>query len=191
MTMETLLSILVGVGLSAACGFRVFVPLLIMSIASMSGHLTLSGGFQWIGTLPALLAFAIATAVEIAGYYIPLVDHFLDIIASPAAVVAGIVVMASSVVGLSPFLRWSLAILAGGGIAGVFQAITGLTRVSSTATTAGLGNPILSTIEAAGATAFSVLSIAVPLVAMAAIAVLLGFVYWGRRGLLRHTRSRQ
>jgi len=189
--METLLSILVGVGLSAACGFRVFVPLLIMSIASMSGHLTLSGGFQWIGTLPALLAFAIATAVEIAGYYIPLVDHFLDIIASPAAVVAGIVVMASSVVGLSPFLRWSLAILAGGGIAGVFQAITGLTRVSSTATTAGLGNPILSTIEAAGATAFSVLSIAVPLVAMAAIAVLLGFVYWGRRGLLRHTRSRQ
>ena len=66
--METFLSILVGIGLSAACGFRVFVPLLVMSIASMSGHLTLSGGFLWIGTYPALLAFAVATMAEIAGY---------------------------------------------------------------------------------------------------------------------------
>jgi hypothetical protein len=190
MTMETFLSILVGIGLSAACGFRVFVPLLVMSLASMSGHLTLSGGFSWIGTYPAMLAFAVATVAEIAGYYIPWIDHILDIIATPAAVVAGVIVMASSVVGVSPFLRWSLAILAGGGIAGTFQAITGLTRASSTATTAGLGNPIVSTVEAAGATAFSVLSIAIPLVGLAAIALLLAFVYWARRGLFRHIRSK-
>lgn len=175
--METLSSILVGIGLSAACGFRVFVPLLVMSIASLSGHLTLSDGFAWIGTYPALVAFAVATLAEIAGYYIPWVDHLLDIIASPAAVVAGIIVMASSVVGVSPFLRWSLAILAGGGIAGTFQAITGLTRASSTATTAGLGNPIVATVEAAGATAFSILSIAVPVIGLAAVLLLLAFMY--------------
>lgn len=185
--METLLSILVGIGLSAACGFRVFVPLLAMSIASMSGHLTLAGGFEWIGTYPALLAFAVATAAEIAGYYIPFVDHLLDLIASPAAVVAGIIVMASSVVGVSPFLRWSLAILAGGGIAGTFQAITGLTRASSTASTAGVGNPIVSTVEAAGATAFSVLSIAIPLAGLAAIILILAFVYRARRSLRDRT----
>jgi hypothetical protein len=184
---ETLLSILVGIGLSAACGFRVFVPLLAMSIASMSGHLTLAGGFEWIGTYPALLAFAVATAAEIAGYYIPFVDHLLDLIASPAAVVAGIIVMASSVVGVSPFLRWSLAILAGGGIAGTFQAITGLTRASSTASTAGVGNPIVSTVEAAGATAFSVLSIAIPLAGLAAIILILAFVYRARRSLRDRT----
>lgn len=190
MSAETFLSVLVGIGLSAACGFRVFVPLLVMSIASLSGHLTLSSGFEWIGTYPALLAFTVATAAEIAGYYIPWVDHLLDVIAGPAAVVAGIIAMASSVVGVSPFLRWSLAIIAGGGIAATFQAITGLARVTSTATTAGLGNPAVSTIEAAGATAFSVLAIAIPLVGVAAIAILLALVYWPGRALLRRTRSR-
>ncbi len=189
MTAGTLLSVLVGIGLSAACGFRVFVPLLVMSIASISGHLTLAGGFEWIGTYPALLAFAIATAVEIAGYYIPWVDHLLDLIASPAAVVAGIIVMASSVSGVSPFLRWSLAIIAGGGVAGTFQALSGLARVTSTATTGGLGNPVVSTIEAAGATAFSVLAIAVPLACLAGLAIVLGLVYWPGRALVRRTRS--
>ena len=185
MTAETLMSILVGIGLSAACGFRVFVPLLVMSIASLSGHLALSTGFEWIGTYPALLAFAVATAAEIAGYYIPWVDHLLDLVAGPAAVVAGIIVMASSVVGVSPFLRWSLAVLAGGGIAAAFQTITGLARVTSTTTTGGLGNPVVSTIEAAGATAFSVLAIAMPLVCMAAIALVLALLYRPGRALLR------
>src|ERR1051325_11169062 len=86
---ETVLSICLGIGLSAACGFRIFVPLLVMSIAAMSGHLALSPGFQWIATYPALLTFAVATAVEIAGYYIPWVDHALDTLATPASIVAG------------------------------------------------------------------------------------------------------
>ncbi|MFQ5931753.1 MAG: DUF4126 domain-containing protein, partial [Nitrospiraceae bacterium] len=90
--METLLSICVGIGLSAACGFRVFVPLLVMSIASRGAHLTLAPGFEWIGTYPALLAFAIASCIEIAGYYVPWVDNLLDTIATPTAIVAGIVV---------------------------------------------------------------------------------------------------
>jgi len=83
--METLFSVSAGVGLSAACGFRVFVPLLVMSIASLSGHLPLAHGFEWIGTYPALVSFAVATCVEVLGYYIPWVDHALDTIATPAA----------------------------------------------------------------------------------------------------------
>ena len=162
--METLLSVLVGVGLSAACGFRVFVPLLAISIASLSGHLTLSSGFEWMGTYPALVSFAIATVLEIAGYYIPWIDHFLDIVASPAAVIAGMIAMASSVAGLSPFLRWSLAIIAGGGIAATIQMITGLTRLTSSSATAGLMNPLVSTAEAAGATAFSAMALIVPII---------------------------
>jgi hypothetical protein len=189
MNSETILSIIVGLGLSAACGFRVFVPLLVMSIASLSGHLNLSSGFEWIGTYPALVAFAIATVLEIAGYYIPWVDHLLDVVAAPAAVVAGIIVMASSVAGMSPFLRWSLAIIAGGGIAGTFHAATGMSRVASSVKTAGLGNPILSTAEAAGATAFSVMAITIPLLGIAAIAIFLLIAYLPGRALLRSIRS--
>ena len=56
--MDTILSVCLGIGLSAACGFRVFVPLLVMSIANLSGHLTLAHGFDWIGTYPALITFS-------------------------------------------------------------------------------------------------------------------------------------
>src|SRR5438309_12026247 len=104
--METLLSICLGIGLSAACGFRVFVPLLVMNIAALSGHLALAHGFEWIGSYPALVAFAVATGVEVAGYYIPWVDHFLDTIATPAAIIAGTLITASMATHLSPFLRW-------------------------------------------------------------------------------------
>ncbi|MGD2115402.1 MAG: DUF4126 family protein, partial [Acidobacteriota bacterium] len=37
--METLLSVALGLGLAAACGFRVFVPLLAMSVAVRAGHM--------------------------------------------------------------------------------------------------------------------------------------------------------
>lgn len=171
--METLLSVCVGIGLSAACGFRVFVPLLIMSIASLSGHLTLAHGFEWIGTYPALIAFAVATCLEIAGYYIPWLDHLLDTIATPAAIVAGIIVTASAVADMSPFLKWTLAVIAGGSAAGLVQGATVVTRGASTLTTAGLGNPLVATLELAGAVTTSVLAIVVPLLAVGLVMVVL------------------
>src|SRR5882672_5938670 len=114
--MEALTSICLGIGLSAACGFRVFVPMLFMSIAALSGHLTLGAGFQWIGTYPALVTFAVATALEIGGYYIPWLDHLLDTMATPAAIVAGTVATAAVVTNMSPMLKWTLAIIVGGGV---------------------------------------------------------------------------
>jgi hypothetical protein len=71
LAMNHLLSLAVGIGLAAACGFRVFVPLLVMSAAAYTGHLELSSGFHWIGTLPALVAFASATVLEIAALRSP------------------------------------------------------------------------------------------------------------------------
>jgi hypothetical protein len=170
--METILSICVGIGLSAACGFRVFVPFLIMSIAACSGHLTLAPGFQWIGSHPALLAFSVATALEVAGYYIPWLDHFLDSLATPAAIVAGTIVTASCVTDVSPFLRWTLAVIAGGGAASVVQASTVLLRGASTMTTAGLGNPVFATAELAGSVVTSVSSILAP--GLAVVLVIVG-----------------
>jgi hypothetical protein len=186
--MENLLSVLVGVGLAAACGFRVFVPLLVLSLAARSGEMTLGHGFGWIASQPALIAFAVATLVEIAGYYIPWVDHLLDTVATPTAVVAGVLVTASTLGHMSPFLQWSVALLAGGGTAAVFQGLTAAARGVSTLTTGGLGNPIVSTVEAGGSALLSVLAVTVPVLAVLSLFLLL---YFGvKRLLLRRPAAR-
>ncbi len=187
---ETLLSIFVGIGLSAACGFRIFVPLLVMSIASLSGYLTLAPGFEWIASVPALVAFAIATVLEIAGYYIPWLDHLLDIVASPAAVIAGILVTASAVTGMSPFLRWAFAIIAGGGVAGTIQVITSMTRLTSGATTGGAANPLVSTAEGAGSMILSILAVLVPMATIVLVAAILLLALGPGRRLLRRRSPR-
>lgn len=181
--MDTVLSILIGIGLSAACGFRVFVPLLVMSLASRAGvgHLELGPSFAWIGSAPALIAFAVATVLEIAGYYIPWVDNLLDAVATPTAIVAGILVTASAAGEMSPLLRWSLAILAGGGTAAVFQGITATARQISSFTTGGLGNPVVATVEAGGSAILSVLAITLPVLA---VLVVFGLLFFGVRRML-------
>jgi hypothetical protein len=186
--MDTLLAVSLGIGLSAACGFRVFVPLLVMSVASISGHLTLAHGFEWIGSYPALVTFSAATCAEVAGYYIPWVDHLLDTVATPAAIVAGTVTTAAMVGDMSPFLKWTLAAIAGGGVAGVVQGTTVLVRGASTLTTGGLGNPLFATVELGGALFTSFLALLAPLLAVGFIVVL--FFIFGKK-LLRKFRKAQ
>src|SRR5207302_11014775 len=105
----------------------------------------------------ALISLSVATSLEIAGYYIPWLDHLLDTLATPASIVAGIIVTASAVGDMSPFLKWTLAVIAGGGAAGLVQGATVMTRAVSPATTGGLANPLVSTLELGGATITSVL----------------------------------
>ncbi len=187
MFIDTLLGIAVGIGLSAACGFRVFVPLLVMNLASLTGHLQLSSGFEWIGSEYATIAFGIATLVEILAYYTPWLDHFLDLIASPAAIVAGTIVTASMVIDLSPFLKWTLAIIAGGGAAALIQGATVAFRMKSSSLTGGMGNPLISTAEAVGSLITSLLAIIVPILCLILLALLLllalrkaGRIFFGR-----------
>jgi hypothetical protein len=174
--METLLGIMVGIGLSAACGFRVFVPLLAMNLAVLSGQLHLSPEFAWIGSYYATVAFGIATIVEVLGYYIPWLDHMLDIVATPAAVVAGTLVTASTLIDISPFLKWALALIAGGGIAGLTQGTTVALRAQSTAATGGLANPLIATLELAGSIITVFLALLLPIFCLVMIALLLLFV---------------
>lgn len=169
--METFLALLVGIGLSAACGFRVFVPMLVVSAAAWSGWLPLAPGFEWLGTLPALMAFAVATVVEVAGYYVPWLDNALDTVAGPVAMVAGSVLMASVIADVNPFLKWTLAIIAGGGTAATVQGMTTLARAGSSALSLGFLNPVISTIELVGSAVLAILAIAVPLVALLLLAV--------------------
>jgi hypothetical protein len=183
--MEILLSVLIGIGLAAACGFRVFVPFLVVSIASASGHLELSPGFEWIGSNPALIAFAAATLLEILAYYIPWLDNLLDTIATPVAVLAGIIISASVVADVSPFLRWTLAVIAGGGTAAAVQAATVALRGASSVGTGGVANPVVSTGELGGSAVVATLAVALPVVAVVLVVIIGAFLVrlrkWTRR----------
>lgn len=163
--METITSILLGIGLSAATGFRIFVPFLVASIAAVAGYSPLSPSFEWIGTYPALIAFGVATIIEIAAYYIPWLDNLLDSIATPAAFIAGAILMVAVVSGLPPLAKWALAIIAGSGAAGIVQTGTIITRAASTTTTGGLANPVVSTVEAGSSFGLSLLAIMLPIAA--------------------------
>ncbi len=183
--MESLLAIIVGVGLAASTGFRVFVPLLVVSVAANAGYIALAENFDWLGTWTALVAFAVAAAIEVAAYYVPWLDNLLDTIASPIAVIAGAVLFAASVTGFDPFLQWSLAIIAGGGSAAIVQGGTVVTRVASTTTTGGLANFVVSTLETLAGFFFAVMSIVVPLLALILLLAVVGSMYYVGRQVLR------
>jgi hypothetical protein len=188
--MDSTLAILIGIGLAASCGFRVFAPLLVVSAATHAGYVDVAHGFNWIGTWPATIAFAVAAVVEITAFYIPWLDNLLDMIASPIAVIAGAILFAAVAADLDPFLHWSLAIIAGGGSAAIVQAGTVLTRAASTTSTAGFANFAVSTFETAAGFFFSLMSIAVPVLALLLLIALIGAMYYASRRVLRKIFSR-
>ena len=170
--MEIVSSVGLGVGLAAACGFRVFLPVLVMGLAARTGLLELTDGFEWMAGTAALSTVAVAMACEMGAYYIPWLDNLLDTVAMPAAVTAGTVVAAANVETATPLLSWSVAAVTGGGAAAVVQAGTTLLRGASTLATAGLGNAVVSTAENGAAVGLSLLALTVPMLAMAAVLVL-------------------
>ena len=184
-----MLSIALGIGLAAAVGFRVFLPMLVMSVAAYSGHLTLSSGFAWLATPPALVMLSVAALLEILAYYIPGVDNLLDTIATPAALIAGTVVSAAVMTDLPPIVKWTTALIAGGGAAGLTQGLTSLLRAKSTLTTAGLGNHLVATGEIGAALALSLLSLAAPLLAVVLVALLCWLAVRALRRLRRSKRA--
>ena len=168
-----LVSIAIGLGLAAAAGFRVFVPLLALGLASRQGLVALAPGFEWVASPPALIAFGTATVVEVLAYHVPFLDHLLDVIATPSAVVAGTIASAAVLTDLPPVVKWSVAVLAGGGAAGLVQTATVLARVGSTTFTGGLGNVLFASFELFGAVGTVVLAIALPMVAFGLLLLLL------------------
>jgi len=173
---ETVISIFLGIGLAASVGFRVFLPLFALSLAAYFDFWELNESWQWIGSLAAVITLGVATLVEIATYYIPFVDNLLDSIAIPLATVAGTAVMVSTVADLSPVVTWALAIMAGGGTAATIKTASGATRLTSSVSTAGLGNPLVTTIETGSSIVMTLMSLFLPFVGFVlAIVVLIVF----------------
>jgi hypothetical protein len=174
--METILAVITGIGLSAACGFRIFVPLLALSLATKYGLITLASGFEWMGGYYAMIAFASATVLEVIAYYIPWLDNMMDAIASPVSILAGTVATASVITDMPPSLKWMVAIIAGGGAAGLLQGATTALRAKSSLFTGGIGNPAVSTLELVGSALTAILAIILPIIGIILVVAFIIFV---------------
>lgn len=189
--MEIFLSILAGLALSAACGFRVFVPLLVVAIAARTGHLSCGAGFEWLASDAAWISLSVATVLEIVAYYVPCVDNFVDALAIPVAGVAGAILTASFATDVSPWLQWMLGVVAGGGVATAVHAGMATIRGGVTALTGGMGNGVYATGETALATGGSLLAVCLPVVGSILILgfvvalVFFGYRFYARRRELR------
>ena len=192
---DTLIEVMLAISLSTAAGFRVFVPLLALSAAAVIGHLDLPADLDWAETPQALAVFAVACLLEVSGYYIPWFDHFLDIFATPAAILSGTIVAASVAPEMNPLVQWTLALVAGGGTAGLTKGLMNLLRGASTAASGGLTNPILATIELVIAIVLSVLAVTAPLIGGIVVLGVLGvaiqrvWTFVARRRTLQHSPS--
>ena len=174
--MEWIISIFLGIGLAAAVGFRIFLPFLVVNLAAQWDLLELASGFEWMGSKPALILFATASLLEVLAYFIPWFDNLLDVITAPAAMICGTLMMASIMVDMAPWIRWTLAVIAGGGTAGLIKGTSTATRAVTSITTAGIGNPIIATIEVIGSILLSVMAVFIPLLAVIMVLVLLGLM---------------
>jgi Domain of unknown function (DUF4126) len=167
--LEWIVPVALGLGLAAATGFRVFMPLLFAGLAAKTGYLpVMTDGFSWLTSAPALAMLAVASFAEVAAYYLPGIDNLLDALSAPAAVIAGIGVSAAAMAGFDPMVKWTLAIIAGGGAAGLTAGATTLARGKSTLLTAGLGNNVIATGEILAAVVTSLLAIFAPVLASSA-----------------------
>ncbi|MFT4022839.1 MAG: DUF4126 domain-containing protein [Flavihumibacter sp.] len=164
---EVFLAVAMGIGLSACCGFRVFLPLLVAAVAARSGLLPVQYGMEWLGSWTAIICLGTAMVLEILAYYIPFIDNILDAIATPLAVGAGTLVAFSvfPTGEMEPLYRWGMALLAGGSLAGTIQIGSGLLRLLSSKTTAGTGNGAVATGENMAALGGSLASLWVPVLA--------------------------
>jgi len=174
---ETIFSILLGIGLAASVGFRVFVPLFALSIAAYFDVIPLNESWQWVGSTAAMITLGIATIVEIIAYLIPWLDNLLDSIAVPLAAIAGTAVMLSTMADMEPLITWSLAIIAGGGTATAIKASTSTTRLASTATTGGIANPIVATVESGTSIVMSILAFVAPVLAILLVIIILWLMF--------------
>ena len=183
---QILLSLSLGLGLAAACGFRVFIPPLMMGVGSRLDLYKLEGSFVWVDDTWAIAIFAVATLLEIGGYFIPWIDNLLDAVATPAAIIGGIFVTSASLEGeLDPSAQWTLSVIAGGSVSGVIQLGTVATRAISTGTTGGLANPIISLLEAIA----SILCILISLFLVAIIPIVIIFLIWKSIGYIQITKK--
>lgn len=140
-------SIVLGVSLAASCGLRAFLPLFLVGMGARLGLVDLGDAFEWLGHTPALLALGVGVVCELLGDKIPFVNHVLDLLATPLRALAGMLVLAATIVDMPIWVVALLAIIIGGGVAVAVHVTKSGLRGASTAATAGASSPFHSAVE--------------------------------------------
>jgi len=164
-----LIHVSMGIGLAACAGLRAFLPLFVVALAGKLEFVTLSDSFTWMASWPALVVFGAAVVAEVLSDKFPIVDNLLDSVQIFVKPIAGALVAATVVEDWAPLYVTVVAIIGGGSAAGLVHVAKAKVRLVSSATTAGLGNPVLSVSEDVGALAGSVGSLLVPQVVVAVL----------------------
>jgi hypothetical protein len=191
LSMDTLIAVAVGLGLAASAGMRVFLPLFVLGVAGSTGAVPLAEGWTWLASPAALIGLGTAMLLEIGAYYVPWLDQALDVVATPSALIAGMIATASVLVDMPPLLKWAVVIVGGGGTAGLTQGASVLARLKSGVFTGGLANPAVSTAEWMGALAMAMLAVLVPVVALGVVVVVLFFIIRRAGRVVFGRRNRQ
>ncbi|HLR42946.1 MAG TPA: DUF4126 domain-containing protein [Pseudogracilibacillus sp.] len=174
--MDTAMAILLGIGLSAAAGFRVFIPLLIVNILAKLSYVTLAENFDWLGSTSATIAVSLAVILELASSVIPVIDNIVKVLATPLAIGAGIILVASFMGGADPTFRWVISIVAGGGTATLTQIVSTTVRGTVNFVTAGAGGIVVTIFETLIAIIVTILSILMPILSLVFLGVIIYFV---------------
>lgn len=190
MSVETIFSLFLGIGLAASVGFRVFLPLFALSIAAYFDVIPLNENWEWIGSTLAMITLGVATIVEIGAYFIPWLDNALDSIAVPLAGIAGTAIMVSTAANLDPVVTWSLAIIAGGGTAAAIKGTASATRLTSTATTGGIANPAIAAVETGTSVFMSIVSILLPVLAIICVGLIFATIFYLYKRIKRKKQHR-
>ena len=141
-----------------------------------------------------VVALAIALVVEQVADKIPGVDHVSDLVHVP---VKPAVAAALAVARLAPHLSGdpdAVSMTAAGGAAALVALLTHLgkagTRLASTATTAGVGSPVLSVLEDLTAVGLVAVAALIPILALVLVGLLLLVAFKGMRALAGRMKTR-
>ena len=178
--MELLSGLLSSLGLSGAAGLNAFVPLLLVGVLSRFGVLGLNEPFELLGNTWVLVGIGVLGLLDFVGDKIPGVDHALHLLGGVVNTAAGAVLFAAQtgVADVPPALSMALGLIVAGGVHATRTAV----RPVATATTGGLGNPVVSGVEDGTSVLLSVLAVFAPVVGAVVLAVVtvLGVRFWLR-----------
>ena len=189
---QAILALLTALGLSSTAGFRAYLPLLALAVGSSidSSALPLQPNFQTLKSPPLIIILGVLTILEFVVDKIPVIDHFSDAVHTAIRPLSGAIIMAGTQNSVSDINPW-LAAGVGAVLALAFHTVKATSRPVVSATTAGVGNPIVSTIEDILTVVTSVLLIVAPIIGIILLVILVLLMARLVIGVVRRFRGRK
>ncbi|MBK8995449.1 MAG: DUF4126 domain-containing protein [Myxococcales bacterium] len=175
-------AVALGIGLAATAGLRAWLPLLLAGGLARLGVLELGEAFGFVSSTPALVLFGVATVAEIVADKVPAVDHALDVISTVVRPAAGALLAASALYQVKdPLVALVIGLCVGAPVALGPHAAKSALRAASSATTAGIANPLVSFVEDALAIGLFIAVVILPVISVAVLATVIWLLVRRRR----------